>query len=71
MNVVTVQELLDSRSDCSSDLASFANGGNGLSTPADPQSDHLTSVSCAHRIALLSVFEISHTLKQLSALFQS
>ena len=48
---------------CGSDLASFLNLGNGLSTLAAPQSDHPTSVSRPHRIELFSMTETSYGLK--------
>ena len=65
------QESLEPRLDCSSGLASSSNLGSGLSTLAAPQSVHPISVVRVRGIALLSMVETSHALKQLSALFQS
>ena len=66
-----VRELLELRLDGSYDLASSSDVGSDLSTPADLESSHLTSVSREHRIALSSIVETSRALKPLSALFQS
>ena len=66
-----VQESLEYRLHCSSDLASSSDVGNGLSILAAPQSGHPNSNSRAHRVALLPKVETSHALNQLSALFQS
>ena len=66
-----VQELLELRSDCSSDSASSSDVGSNLSTPADLQSGHPTSISREHRIALSLMVETSHALKPLSELFPS
>ena len=66
-----VQELLELRLDCSSDLASYSDVGSDLSNPVDLQSGHPTSVSREHRIALSSMVQTSSARKPLSALFQS
>ena len=66
-----VQESLEHRLDCSSEFASSSDVGNGPSILAAPQSGRPTSISRAHRIALFSMVETSHALKQLSELFQS
>ena len=50
-----VQQLLELRLDCSSDLASSSDVGTDLSTLADLQSGHPTSFSREHRIALSSM----------------
>ena len=66
-----VQESLEHRLDYSSDLASSSDVGDDLSILAAPQSGHPISVFRVRRIALLSMVENSHALKQLSALFPS
>ena len=66
-----VQESLEHRLYCSSDLANSSGVGNGLPILAAPQSGHPISVFRVRRIALLSIVEVSHAPKQLSALFQS
>ena len=66
-----VQESLEHRLDYSSDLASSSDVANDLSILAAPQSGHPISVFRVRRIALLSVVETSHALKQLSTLFPS
>ena len=66
-----VQESLEPRWDCSSDLPSSSDVDKGVSILAAPPSGHPTSVSPPTRIAVLSMIETSHALKQLSALFQS
>ena len=66
-----VQESLEPRLNCSSDLASSSKVGSGLSALAAPQSGHPISLFRVRRIALLSIAETSHGLTQLSALFQS
>ena len=66
-----VQEFLEVRLGCSSDLASSSDVGSDHSTLADLQSGHPTSVSREHRIALSSMVETSRALNSLSALFPS
>ena len=66
-----VQELLEIRLDCSSGSASSSVVASDLSTLADLQSGHPTSVSREHRFALSPMVETSHAVKQLSAQFPS
>ena len=63
-----VQDLLELRLDCSSDLANSSDVGSDLSTLADLQSGHPNSVSRKHRVALLSMVESSRALKRLLAI---
>ena len=60
---ILVQELLELRLDCSSDLASSSDVGSDFSALADLKCGHTTSISCEYRIALWSMVDTSRALK--------